>query len=284
MNMMASPVSGRGSVGVGEVYRETYAPHRRWRVRRTTERLNELECIDKPGTFRFLDDRAVHDPERYVRDREAEKPRYPALSGQDLKMAVERLIETDPALHAWGDGTDANWSVSAPALRWLAGVLRPGLNTLETGAGQSTIVFAAAGANHTCINLDPREAERIRGWCAAEGLRCEVRFIHESSDTFLPRPGSLADRLDVVFIDGAHRFPFPCLDWHYTEGRVPVGGLVVVDDWPMPSVKVLFDFLSGEDEWALAEVIDKTAIFRRERETVVVNDCQGQKMNARPWA
>jgi len=229
MNLIVNPASARGAVSVGDLYREAYGSHRRWRVRRRDGRLNELECVEKSGTFRFLDDQALHDPERYVPDPEAGEPHRAALFGQDLQAAVDRLIEADPALHAWSDGREANWSVSAPVLRWLAGVLRPGWQTLETGAGQSTVVFAAADTEHNCVNLDPKEAARIRGWCAGEGLPCEVRFVHETSDTFLPRPGSLPERLDMVFIDGAHRFPFPCLDWHYTEGRVPVGGLVVHD-------------------------------------------------------
>ena len=158
------------------------------------------------------------------------------------------------------------------------------MRTLETGAGQTTIAFAIAGAHHTAITLDPGEAHRIRAWCARHGVSCDdLAFIHESSDQALARGDGIPDRLDFVFIDGAHRFPFPCLDWHFTEGRLAVGGIVGVDDFAMPSVRILFEFLNGEHEWTLVETIARTAFFRRDRETVVVNDCQGQQINKVPY-
>lgn len=194
--------------------------------------------------------------------------------------AIERLIADNPDLHAWGDGTPANWSATPDALRFLGRHLSPGMRTLETGAGQTTVAFAAAGARHTCVTPDAGEAARIRVYCAARGIACDgVTFVHEASDVALARPGVVPDALDVVFIDGAHRFPFPCLDWHYTEARLRVGGIVGVDDWDMPSVRVLHDFLAGEDEWDPVGILGRTSFFRRQRETHVLNDCQGQNIN-----
>ena len=108
-----------------------------------------------------------------------------------------------------------------------------------------------------------------------------MTFIHESSAVALPSGRSIPDRLDFVFIDGAHRFPFPILDWHYTEHRVPVGGIVAVDDYPVPSVRILHNFLVGEDDWELLFSTQNTSFFRRVRETVNVLDFFGQKINKR---
>jgi len=193
---------------------------------------------------------------------------------------LDLLIQENPRLQAWGDGTPANWAVAPDVLRFISHHVEPGMRTLETGAGQTTIALAIAGARHTAITLDPGEAERIRSWCTRHGVGSDnLTFIHESSDQALARGAGLPETLDVVFIDGAHRFPFPCLDWHFTESRLKIGGLLGVDDFAMPSVRILFDFLNGEDEWTLVETIARTAFFRRERETVVVNDCQGQRIN-----
>ena len=194
--------------------------------------------------------------------------------------AIERLIADNPDLHAWGNGTAANWSATPDALRFLGRHLSPGMRTLETGAGQTTVTFAAVGTRHTCVTPDAGEAARIRAYCAARGITCDgVSFVHEDSDVALARPGVVPDVLDFVFIDGAHRFPLPCLDWHYTEGRLRVGGILGVDDWDMPSVRVLHDFLAGEDEWDLVGIVGRTSFFRRLRQTLVVNDCQGQNIN-----
>jgi predicted O-methyltransferase YrrM len=193
--------------------------------------------------------------------------------------AVEELIAERPHFHAWPDGKPANWAVAPDVLRFIRRQLTPGMQTLETGAGQSTVVFAMAEAQHTCITPDRDQAERIRAWCAAHGIRNTISFIHESSDVALATGRGIPEALDFVLIDGAHRFPFPILDWHFTERRLRVGGIVAVDDYPMPSVKILHDFLAGEEEWELIERFQRTAFFRRRRETVNVWDWADQKIN-----
>jgi hypothetical protein len=194
-------------------------------------------------------------------------------------MIVEKLLRDKPAFHAWPDGTPANWSVAGDVLRFLTDLVKPGMNTLETGAGQTTVVFAAQGANHVCITPDTAQAERIRAYLKPLGAECSVRFIHQSSDEALPSGRNIPERLDLVLIDGAHRFPFPILDWYYTQGRVPVGGMMIVDDYRMPSVRILYDFLSGEHEWELVKEFEVTAVFRRVKETISVWDWADQFIN-----
>jgi SAM-dependent methyltransferase/predicted O-methyltransferase YrrM len=192
---------------------------------------------------------------------------------------VEQLIAQRPHFHAWPNGEPANWAVAPDVLRYISQKLVPGMRTLETGAGQTTVVFAMAGTRHTCITPDRDQAARIRAYCAAHGIEDSVTFVHESSDVALAAGGRIPETLDFVLIDGAHRFPFPILDWHYTERRLGIGGIVAVDDYPMPSVKILYDFLMGEDEWELIQRFERTAFFRRTRETVNTLDWLDQKIN-----
>ncbi len=227
------------------------------------------------------------DPGDLARDGGVQGSTPLALSSpSDLRRArlIERLIEDNPDLQAWGDGTPANWSVPPDVLRFLGTHVRPGMTTLETGAGQTTVAFAVAGARHTCITISPDEAQRIRDCCARIGISTDhVGFIHESSDVALPRGDGIPDTPDLVFLDGAHRYPLPAVDFHYTESRLRVGGLLCVDDWRMPSVRNLHDFLMLEAEWELVGVPGTTSIFRRVAETVVINDCQGQRINQVPF-
>lgn len=195
------------------------------------------------------------------------------------EMIIEQLLKDKPAFHAWPDGTPANWSVAGDVLRFLTDLVKPGMNTLETGAGQTTVVFAVRGANHVCITPDTAQAERIRAYLEPLGTSSSVRFIHQSSDEALPSGCHIPERLDLVLIDGAHRFPFPILDWYYTQARVPVGGMMIVDDIRMPSVRILYDFLNGEDEWELVTAFEVTAAFRRVKETVCVWDWADQRIN-----
>lgn len=194
--------------------------------------------------------------------------------------ALDRLLAERPQLHAWADGRPASWAVSPDVLRHLHALLKPSMRTLETGSGHSTVAFAIAGTEHICITPAAGEAERIAAYCTGIGVDASrLRFVQRSSDLALPEPGLLPQRLDLVFIDGAHRFPLPCIDFHYTESRIPSGGVLALDDCALPSVRVLHDFLAGEPEWRKARQIGATAFFERVRETVIVSDWQGQAMN-----
>ena len=196
-----------------------------------------------------------------------------------MDVLIERLIAEQPQFHAWPDGTPANWSVAPEILRFLATLLKPGMQTLETGAGQTTVAFAIARARHTCITPDRSQADKIRAYIRALQIEDTVSFVHQSSDVALPLGQGVPDCLDFVLIDGAHRFPFPILDWHYTEHRVPVGGIVAVDDYVMPSVRMLHNFLLGEDEWELIKAFEVTSFFRRVKATVSIWDWADQKVN-----
>jgi len=192
---------------------------------------------------------------------------------------IETLISKKPQFHAWPNGRPANWSVAPDVLRFIRASLEPSMRTLETGAGQTTVAFAIAGTHHVCITPDRAQAERIRSYCIENGIKNTVTFIHDSSDIALASGQGIPDVIDLVFIDGAHRFPFPILDWHFTERKVPVGGIVAVDDYLMPSVRILHDFLLGEDEWELIQSFQVTSFFRRKRETVNEWDWADQKIN-----
>jgi hypothetical protein len=192
---------------------------------------------------------------------------------------IEKLLTDQPHFHAWPDGRPANWAVAADVLRFIAGALKPGMATLETGAGQTTAAFCIAGTRHVAVTPDEAQAGRIRAYLDGLGIDCDLTFIHQSSDIVLPAGAGIPERLDFVLIDGAHRFPFPIIDWHFTEGRVPVGGMVAVDDFRMPSVRILHDFLLGEDDWELVREFQVTSFFRRARKTENVWDWADQNIN-----
>ena len=193
--------------------------------------------------------------------------------------SLDRLIADCPHFHAWPDGRTANWAAPTEVLRFIAAHVKPGMQTLETGAGQTTVAFAIAGARHIAITPDREQTQRIEDYCRERGIENRVTFIHGSSDAVLPSGQGIPARLDFVLIDGAHRFPFPIIDWFYTASRVPTGGIVAVDDCRMPSVRILHDFLAGEDDWELIETLHATAFFRRVRETANALDWADQKIN-----
>jgi predicted O-methyltransferase YrrM len=160
---------------------------------------------------------------------------------------TESLRASPPRLHGAGDEF---WGLAWPALAWLERTLTPGMTTLETGAGSSTLVFAAAGVTHLAVTVDAAEEVRIRHECARRAIdTSNVRFlIGPSQDVLARRPLPL---LDLALIDGAHGFPYPILDWWHLAPRLRVGGLLVLDDCYMPPVRALVDHLRSRSEWRL---------------------------------
>jgi hypothetical protein len=193
-------------------------------------------------------------------------------------MLIEKLIQDNPQFHFY-QGRFTSWAVHPDTLRFLCNLLTPGMSTLETGCGQTTVVFSLAGANHICVTPNSGEAERVKQYCAELGLTKNITFLLESSDVVLPKSELIPSGLDHVFIDGAHGFPAPVIDWHYTASKLKLGGILGVDDFKMPSVRILYDFLCAEEEWELIKVMYNTAFFRKLQEPKSLVHWSGNKMN-----
>ena len=182
------------------------------------------------------------------------------------------LRRKPPRLHAGGDEC---WGLDWAALEWLERELEPGLATLETGAGTSTIVFAAAGTEHEAVTPEPAEEERIRAECERRGISSgRVSFRIGTSQEILP---TLPQRpLDLVLIDGAHGFPYPVLDWWYLAPRLRVEGRMLVDDCYMPPVAALVDFLRADRSWEIeAAPGRRTIVVRKVADTRPAADWRG---------
>lgn len=117
-----------------------------------------------------------------------------------------------------------------------------GLSTLHICAG--LLEGGASTPRHVAV--DPTEHDR---WGDAglrlvreAGLDGVVEHVPEESQVALPRWMSEGRQFDLAFIDGDHRFD-PCfLDIYYALRLVRMGGLIVVDDMWMPSVRTAVAF------------------------------------------
>ena len=175
---------------------------------------------------------------------------------------TDGLRRSPPGLH----GGREFWGLAWAALEWLERNVQEGMATLETGAGASTIVFAARGAEHEAVTPDPSEEERIR-------RACREREIDDSRLTF--RIGRSQDvlaglperELDLVLVDGAHGFPYPVLDWWHLSPRLKVGGSMLLDDAYLPGVSAVVDHARSSDAWKLEPPVSfRTARIRKLRD------------------
>jgi hypothetical protein len=194
------------------------------------------------------------------------------------RSLTDELRAAPPGLHGEGD---EYWGLAWAALRWLEENVRSGMATLETGAGSSTIVFAAAGAEHEAVTPDAAEEERIRGACDRLGVdSSSVTFRIGPSHEVLPALPQRA--LDLVLVDGAHGFPYPILDWWYLAPRLRVGGVMLLDDAYMPPVRVVVDALRAQPAWEVAAAIGhRTVAVRKLSDELPHWDWSGERLGGR---
>ena len=151
--------------------------------------------------------------------------------------------------------------------------------TLETGCGYSTIVFAAAGAEHTVVSPTEAEHDRVRAWCEQNGVDASsVRFVPGPSERELPKLE--ATELDLVLIDGCHAFPWPFFDWFYTVDRLRQGGRLLVDDTQIRTGWTLRSFLRADRKrWRLTKEFRRTVVF----EKLVPKVLDSASFGNQPW-
>ena len=170
---------------------------------------------------------------------------------------VDRLLHDRPAFHLGGE---RNWNSLPQTLGAIFAAVEPGYVTLETGVGASTVIFAACGAHHTAISPEGDEHHRVLEYCRTLGIDTgRLEFVEGLSDDELPRRLTRDRTLDVAFIDGAHSFPFPEVDWFYVTRSLKVGGRLLMDDIPIPAVAPLFRHMQLESNWKLDGVLDNRA-------------------------
>jgi hypothetical protein len=205
----------------------------------------------------------------------------PTAAPPTPQAVVQRLTAEKPAFHGPA-GDEQVWNLLPEALVVIAKLVRPGDRTLECGSGASTVAFAAAGARHTAVSPFALEHDRIRAYLRQLGIDdTGLETIAGGSQDVLPG-FTPEDPLDVVLIDGLHKFPHPAVDWYFTTRHLRVGGHLLLDDIPIPSVAVVFRFMNRDPAWELLDVVgDRLAVFRKLAEPLPGDDWLAQPFNAR---
>lgn len=183
--------------------------------------------------------------------------------GRPNRDRLAALLASRPALHGSSRLDPAHWELDDEVLAWLFENVLEDQETLETGCGYSTLVFALAGARHTAIAPFAAEHDRVRAWASANevdlsGVDLRLARAEQLLPVMEPTP------LAVVLIDGWHAFPAPFIDWFYTCERLRCGGLVVLDDTQIVTVSILCDFLRAEKgRWRLHTRFERTMVFEK---------------------
>lgn len=170
---------------------------------------------------------------------------------------VQRLLTDKPSFHQNGE---ARWDALPETLEAIRRSVKRGDSTIEIGVGVSTVVFACSGSSHTAISPEPAEHQLVRDYCQRLGIDdSRVSFVTGSSDDVLPSLLGRDRTLDVAFIDGAHSYPVPAVDWYYTSRALKVGGKLLMDDITIPAAAQVFRHMKLEPYWRLDGIFDDRA-------------------------
>lgn len=197
-----------------------------------------------------------------------------------MAAILDKLIKEKPCFHVDKNGNEISWNSNLNLLRALENILISGMNTMEIGAGYSTVIFVNKRCTHTVITPSKKERDKITDYCIKSEIFVEnVTFNIGQSCDLLPhfdKTGSY----DLAFIDGAHRFPFPIIDWFYCARLLKHGGLIVIDDTDIINCHFLLMFMRTDPHWERVKIHQNYAIFRKLRDMIYSDDWPNQPFSS----
>jgi hypothetical protein len=203
----------------------------------------------------------------------------PAIGQEEF----ERLVLEKPKLHFWagewqtGGFNDyllrAMWKGFRS--KWPAG----GFTSLETGAGLSTLMFLCGNpAKHYAVAPDTELCARLLTECTRRNLSADrLEFITERSEIALPTLVLSRDPfVDLALIDGGHGWPTVFVDFCYIFSALKQGGLLLIDDTQLYSVRELALLLNAQPGIKLQGHFGKLVMFLKTTGERFLPDFGGQ--------
>jgi SAM-dependent methyltransferase len=139
------------------------------------------------------------------------------------------------------------------------------IRTAETGCGASTILFAHYSTEHDVYTLDDTNHPNSSVNYAKKFDTFnneKVRWhLGPTQKTLTASPPS--GTYDMVLIDGSHGYPWPEFEYSFFYRLLKCGGILIIDDIHIPTIRNMFNFLVEDDLFYLDSIVFKTAFFRR---------------------
>jgi len=174
---------------------------------------------------------------------------------------TDRILEYEQSIPQHRAGT-----VEVPVLQALERLVQAPLDfTVETGCGKSTILLSNLSRAHVVFAVDDSSEERssIAYFKGCPVFRADrTRLVLGPTQATLPS-FEFPSSIDLAFLDGPHGYPFPELEYAFIYPHLRPGSILVIDDIHIPTIHRLFEFLREDDMFALADLVQTTAFFRR---------------------
>ena len=192
---------------------------------------------------------------------------------QQSMLTFREYIEALPLLHCWGD-PPSYWNTGGfnkeifEALHNFLILHAPkNPRIIETGAGNSTIFFLFHCPSKL-ISIDPWQDvyNRIETYCIEQHIdQSPLDFRLAKSQYVLPK---LAEHepasFDFALIDGNHGWPAVMVDFCYMLALLRPGGLLMIDDIKLYSVKELTRLLEAQPGFSMQLDLGKARVYRKD--------------------
>ena len=184
--------------------------------------------------------------------------------------SFEELVADPPLLHYWRDQWELG-GISVEMARVIARTVEAhaphgALRVIETGAGFSTLLFLALGAEIvTSIAPEPPLLDRIADSARERALPADRLDGHaDFSELVLPRLFDGGAQYNVALIDGGHGWPTVFVDFCYLNAMLVEGGLMFIDDLQLHSVRQLYLQLRSQPGFEVVQKLGEKMIgFRK---------------------
>src|SRR6266850_3736691 len=132
-------------------------------------------------------------------------------------------------------------------------------NSLETGSGKTTLLFSHLSENHLTFAID--EGNSISQVKKSPLFNPHnVTFVEGLTQVTLPKY-NFEHKAQIALIDGPHGYPFPDIEYFYLYPLIESGGLLLVDDIKIPTIRRMFEIIKVDDMFELLEIVDDNMAF-----------------------
>ena len=133
--------------------------------------------------------------------------------------------------------------------------------SLETGSGKSTLLMSHIFQKHFvfAVNAGNSISNVKNSNLLRKGV---VEFIEGPTQLTLPK-FSINYNLDCVLLDGPHGYPFPDLEYYFLYPLLRPGGLLIIDDIHIPSIRRMWDILSVDSMYEKVEIYGNTGFLKK---------------------
>ena len=133
--------------------------------------------------------------------------------------------------------------------------------SVETGAGKSTLFFSHISQNHIVFTTNVSNSlSQVKESSLFNADSVDI--VEGPTQQTLPAY-EFSRKIQVALIDGPHGYPFPELEYYYIYQHLDTGGLLIIDDVNIPSIKNMTEVLKKDEMFEYLGTLGKTTFFKR---------------------